>query len=69
MMNNIGEELDDDCAMQHQNPGRFLTTKTDIEKFIRNLGKRIMKQQCYLRVIQICALGSFRDYQQSIDAD
>jgi len=69
IINNMLEELDDGGAMRRPNPGRFLTMKTNIEKFKRNLGRTIIKQQCYLEVIHNCTLGSFADYQRSIDAD
>jgi len=69
MIDDIGEESDDDREMRRPNPRSFPTTKTGFQKFERKLQKRIIRQQQYLEVIQNRALGLFADYEQSVVAD
>jgi len=45
MIDNIGEESDDDGEMRRPNPRSFPTTKTGFQKFERKLQKRIIRQQ------------------------
>jgi hypothetical protein len=51
MIDDIGEELDDDGVTLHPNPRSFPTTKTGFQKFERKLHKSIIRQQRYLEVI------------------
>ena len=69
MINEIGEETDDDGEMWCPNPRIFPTTKTGFQKIQRKLQKRIVIQPRYLEVIGDCALGLFADYDQSIVVD
>jgi len=69
MIDDIGEESDDDGETRCPNPRSFLTTKTGFQKFEWKLQKRIIRQQRYLEVIRKHALGLFADYEQSVDAD
>jgi hypothetical protein len=69
MIDDIGEESDDDRETRRPNPRSFPTTKTGFQKFELKLQKRIIRQQRYLEVIRNCALGLFADYEQSIVAD
>jgi hypothetical protein len=69
MINDIGEEWDDNGETQPPNRRSFQTTKTGFKKFEGKLEKRIIRQHQYLEVIQNCALGLFADYDQSIVAD
>ena len=45
MINDIGEESDDDGETRHPNPRSFPTTKTGFQQFQRNLQKRIIRQE------------------------
>ena len=69
MIDDIGEESDDDGETRRPNPRSFPTTKTGFQKFERKLQKRIIRQQRYLEVIRNRALGLFADYEQSVVAD
>jgi len=69
MINDIGEESDDDGEMRRPNPRSFPTMKTGFQKFELKLQKRIIRQQRYLEVIRNCALGLFADYEQSVVDD
>jgi len=69
MIDDIGEESDDDGEMWCPNPRSFPTTKTGFQKFERKLQKRITRQQRYLEVIRTRALGLCADYEQSVVAD
>jgi len=69
MIDNIGEESDDDGEMRRPNPRSFPTTKTGFQKLQWKLQKRILRQQRYLGAIQNYALGLFADYEQSVVAD
>jgi len=51
MIDDIGEESDDDGETRRPNPRSFLTTKTGFQKLQRKLQKRIIRQQRYLEVI------------------
>jgi len=68
MIDDIGEELDDDDETRRANPRSFPTTKTGFQKLERKLQKRIIRQQRYLEVIQNRAHGLFADYEQSVVA-
>jgi len=69
MIDDIGEESDDDGETWRPNPRSFPTTKTGFQKFERKMHKRIIRQQRYLEVIRNHALGLFTDYEQSVVAD
>jgi len=69
MIDDIGEELDDEGETRHQNPRSFPTTKTGSQKFERKLQQMIIRQQWYLEMIRNRALGLFADYEQCIVAD
>jgi hypothetical protein len=69
MINNIGEESEDDCEMRRPTPRSFPTTKTGFQIFEWKLQKWIIRQQRYLEVIQNRALGLFADYEQRVVAD
>jgi hypothetical protein len=61
MIDDIGEESDDDGETRRPNPRSFPTTKTGFEKFERKLQKRIIRQQRYLVAIRKHAPGLFAD--------
>jgi len=69
MIDDIGEESDNDGETRRPYPRNFPTTKTGSQKFERKLHKRIIRQQRYLDVIRNRALGLFADYEQSVVAD
>jgi hypothetical protein len=69
MIDNIGEESDDDGPMRRPYPRGLPMTTTGFQKFERKLQKRIIRQQRYLQVIRNRALGLFADYEQSVIAD
>jgi len=69
MIDNIGEESHDDGEMRHPNPRSFPMRKTGIQQFERKLQMRIIRQQRYLEVIRILALGLFANYEQGLVAD
>ena len=69
MINDIGEESDDEGETRRPNPRSFSTTKTGFQKFERKLQMRIIRKQRYLEVIRNRALGRFADYKQSVVAD
>ena len=69
IIDDIGEESDDDGEMRRPNPRSLPTTKTGCQKFEQKLQKRIIRQQRYLEVIRNCALGLFADDEQSVVAD
>jgi len=66
MIDDIGEELDDDGETWRPNPRSFPTMKAGLHKFECKLQRRIVRQQRYLEVIRNGALGLFADYEQSI---
>jgi len=61
IINDIGEESDDDGKTRRPNPRSFLTTKTGFQQFEQKLQKRIIRQQRYLEVIRNRALVLFAD--------
>jgi len=69
MIDDIGEESDDDGETRRPYPRSFPTTKTGSQKFEWKLQKRIIRQQRYLEVIRNRAHGLFADYEQSVVAD
>jgi len=69
MIDDIGEESDDDVETRRPNPRSFPTTKTGFEKLERKHQKRIIRQQRYLEVIRNCAVGLFADYERSVVAN
>jgi hypothetical protein len=71
MIDDIGEECDDDRETQRPTQRSFLTTQTGFQLFEWQLSKRICSQQWYHEVIRNWALGLFADYVKSIlgDAD
>jgi len=69
MINDIGDEPDDDTERRHPDPGSFPMTKTGFQQFKMNLQRRIITQQQYLEVIRNCAPGLFANYEQSVVAD
>ena len=69
MIDDIGEESDDDGVTRCPNPRSFPTMKTGFQKFQRKLQTRIIRQQQYLEVIRNGALGLFADHEQSVVAD
>ena len=69
MIDDIGQESDDDGEMWHPNPRSFPTTKRGLQKFECKLQKRITRQQRYTQVIRNRALGLFAGYDQSGVAD
>jgi len=69
MIDNIGEESDDDGETQRPNPRSFPTTKTGFQKLERKLQMRIIRQQRYLEVIRNHALGLLANYAQSVVSD
>jgi len=69
IIDDIGEESDDDGETQRPNPRSFPTTKTGFQKFERKLQKWIIRQQRYLEVFRNRALDLFADYEQRVVAD
>ena len=69
MINDIREESDDDDETRHLNPRSFPRTKSGFQKFERKLQKMIIKEQQYLEVIRICALGLLAEYERRLVAD
>jgi len=69
LIDNIGEESNDDSKMGHRNPRRFPTKKTDFQKFERKHQNRIIWQQRYLEVIRNCAIGLCAEYEQCLAPD
>jgi len=69
MIDDIGDESDDDAEMRSLNPTCSLTTKTGFTKFQWKRQRRIIRQQQYLEVIWNCALSLFADYEHSVVAD
>jgi len=69
MIDDIGEEWDDDGETWRPNSRSFPMTKTGFQKFEQKLQTRIIRQERYLEVIRNCALGLFADYNQSVVAD
>ena len=69
MINDSGEESEDDAEMRWQNPRNIPMTKTGFSMFERKLQRRILRLQRYLEVIRNHALGFFVDYEQSIVPD
>jgi hypothetical protein len=69
MINNIGQELDDDHETRHPYPRTFLTIDSGFQRFERKLQRRIISQQQYFEVIRNCTLGLFAKYKQSLIAD
>jgi hypothetical protein len=69
MIDDIGEESDDDGETRCPNPTCCLTRKTGFQKFERKLQRRMIRQQQCLKVIRNAALGLFADYEQSLVAD
>jgi len=65
MIDDIGEELDDNGETQRTNPRSFPTTETDFHMFERKVQKMIIRQQWYLEVIRNHALGLCANYKQS----
>ena len=68
MIDDIGEESDDDGETCYQNPRSFPTTKTGFQMFEWKHQKVIIRQQQFLKAIRNCALGLFADYEQSVIA-
>jgi len=68
MIENIGEELDDDGETWRPYPNSFPRTKTGFQKFQRKLQKRIIGQQRHLKVTRNFALSLCADYDQSVVA-
>jgi len=62
IIDDIGEDLDDDAEMRHLNQRNLRTTKSGFQKFISKLQQWIIRQQQYLQVIQNCAFGLFANY-------
>jgi len=62
MINDIGEESDDDGETRHTHPRGFPTTKTVLQEFQWNLQIRFIRQQRQLQFIRKCALGLFADH-------
>jgi len=69
MIDNIGEESDDDGATLRPHPRNFPMTKTGFQQFARKLQKRIIIHQRYLEVIRNRAIGMLADDEQSGVAD
>jgi len=69
MIDDIGEELDDDAEMWCPNPRLFPTTKTGFQKLERKLQNVIVRQQRYFEVIRNHTLGYFADYKKGVVAD
>jgi len=69
MIDDTGEESDDNGVMQRPAPRSFPTSKTGFQKFEQKLQKRIIRQQGDLEVIRNRALGLFTVYKQSDVAD
>ena len=51
MIDDIGEESDDDGEMWHPNPRSFLMMRKGFQKFEWNLQRTILRKQRYLEVI------------------
>ena len=69
MIDDIGQESDDDAEMWPTNQTSFPTTKRGFQKFKCKLQKRITRQQRYHEVIRNHAHGLFADYDQTGVAD
>jgi len=69
MIDDIGEESDDDGETRRPDPRSFPKTKTGFQKIERKLQKRIIRQQRYLEVIRNGAHGLLADYEQRVVAD
>jgi len=69
MMDDVGEELDDDAMTHPPNPRSLPMTITGFQKLERIPQQRIIRGLRYLEVIQNGALGPFADYEQSVVAD
>jgi len=69
MINDIGEESNDDGETRCPNPRRFLTTKTGFQKFEGKIQRRIIRQPQYLEVIRNGALSVFAHQEQSVAPD
>jgi len=68
MIDDIGEEWDDEVEMQCPNLRWFLTTKIGFEQFERQPPTRIITPQRYLEVIRNYAFGLCGAYEQIIVA-
>jgi len=68
IIDDIGDELDDDAVMRRPKPCSFPTTQTGFQNFERKLQKCTFRQQQQLEVIWNHALGLFADYWQSFVA-
>jgi hypothetical protein len=69
IIDDIGEESDDNDEMQHPNQRRFPMTKPTFQKFEQNLPKGIITQQRNIELIRNSALVLFADYKQSVVPD
>jgi len=69
MIDDIGEESDEDGETWLPNPRSFLTMKTGFKKFKWKLEMKIIRQQRDLQFIRKHALGLFGDPKQSIVAE
>jgi hypothetical protein len=69
MIDDIGEESDDDAETRHPNPRIFMTMKPGFQKLGWKLHKRIIRPQRYLEVIRNRALGLFAHFKESVVPD
>jgi len=69
MMDNMGEESHDDAETQCQQPWSIAMIQTGFQRFEWKHPRRIIRQQCYLEVIQNHAIGLFANYKEWVVAD
>jgi len=69
MINDIGEESDDNVVMWNPYVRSFPITKIGFQQLERKHPRRIITQQRYLEFSRKCVLSLFPDYEERVVAD